>query len=260
MSSVPVATRSGRWFPVCGSADVVPRHIVESELLEQELAVWRGTDGTLNVWANRCPHRGMRLSAGVNLGSELRCAYHGYRFAGRTGRCTAVPAQPDRTAPQSLCVSSFPALERYGLVWTRLAPGAAEPEPWPAATRPLLALYSVPVDASVAEVSRHLLDYRFRPAGSTSPPDAAAATCATRALDDFTLESMATVNDLSTIIRFFLQPVAPTSTVIHSRLVGPLAESLQLPTQRYHADCLGELRTAMEKRPRSLPSTASVPR
>jgi phenylpropionate dioxygenase-like ring-hydroxylating dioxygenase large terminal subunit len=33
---------------------------------------------------NRCLHRGVRLSIGVNDGRELTCQYHGWRYSSRT--------------------------------------------------------------------------------------------------------------------------------------------------------------------------------
>ncbi len=43
----------------------------------QDLAIWRADDGFINVWADRCIHRGVRLSVGINDGAELACQYHG---------------------------------------------------------------------------------------------------------------------------------------------------------------------------------------
>ena len=63
-------------------------------LLGRELAVWRADDGNVNVWENRCLHRGVRLSIGINDGAELKCQYHGWRYANRTAGCTYIPAHP----------------------------------------------------------------------------------------------------------------------------------------------------------------------
>jgi phenylpropionate dioxygenase-like ring-hydroxylating dioxygenase large terminal subunit len=47
------------------------RHVFQAQLLGREFAVWRADDGNVNVWENRCLHRGVRLSIGINEGSEL---------------------------------------------------------------------------------------------------------------------------------------------------------------------------------------------
>ena len=85
-STVPVPARA--WHPVASSSDLVPRHVYQGELHGRELAVWRADDGFVNVWENRCLHRGVRLSIGINDGRELKCQYHGWRYANRTAGCT----------------------------------------------------------------------------------------------------------------------------------------------------------------------------
>ena len=53
-----------QWHPIAASTDLVPRHVYHAQLLGRELAVWRADDGHVNVWENRCLHRGVRLSSG----------------------------------------------------------------------------------------------------------------------------------------------------------------------------------------------------
>ena len=89
-----------RWFPVARSEEVVARHVVQTQLLGQEAALWRDDSGLANAWENRCPHRGVRLSIGINTGSELQCRYHGWRYASGGGQCTFIPAHPDQKPPQ----------------------------------------------------------------------------------------------------------------------------------------------------------------
>lgn len=96
----------------------------------QALAVWRGEDGPVRVWEDRCPHRGMRLSFGFVRGNTLRCIYHGWAY-GTDGQCVEIPAHPALTPPKTICASSYPAETRYGIVWTTLgdaADGAAIPD------------------------------------------------------------------------------------------------------------------------------------
>jgi phenylpropionate dioxygenase-like ring-hydroxylating dioxygenase large terminal subunit len=59
------------------------------------------------------------LSLGKYDGAGVRCAYHGLRF-GAGGRCVHVPAHPDVAIPAKLHLKTYPALEKYGLVWTCL--------------------------------------------------------------------------------------------------------------------------------------------
>jgi nitrite reductase/ring-hydroxylating ferredoxin subunit len=132
------------WYPVASSGDLVPRHIFHTALAGQELALWRDDSGLANVWENRCPHRGVRLTIGANLGTGLRCRYHGWQFASGSGQCTTLSAQ----------VRTYPCVERHGLVWTSLA-GAPEDIPDVGATswQPVRAVF---VEAPMAVIAAEL--------------------------------------------------------------------------------------------------------
>ena len=99
----------------------MPRHVVHTALLGQELAVWRADDGTVNAWENRCPHRGVRLSIGTNLGHALKCRYHGWTYESGSARCIAIPCHPRLTPAAAIRVRAYPCAERQGFVWVRLA-------------------------------------------------------------------------------------------------------------------------------------------
>ena len=99
----------------------MPRHVAHTALLGQELAVWRADDGTVNAWENRCPHRGVRLSIGTNLGHALKCRYHGWTYESGSARCIAIPCHPRLTPAAAIRVRAYPCAERQGFVWVRLA-------------------------------------------------------------------------------------------------------------------------------------------
>jgi phenylpropionate dioxygenase-like ring-hydroxylating dioxygenase large terminal subunit len=113
------AILSTHWFPVARAADVQSAPVAVT-LLDLELVVYR-TPAGLRVARDLCPHRGVPLSMGSVEGDELVCAYHGLRF-GPDGQCRKIPAQPDLKPSARFRMSMFPAVERYGLVWTCLAP------------------------------------------------------------------------------------------------------------------------------------------
>ena len=112
---------SKEWIPVASGTDLVPRHVFHGRLPGQELAIWRADDGFVNIWQNRCLHRGVRLTIGTNDGAQLRCQYHGWCYANRTGSCTYIPAHPGDSPAPTLTNRTFPSIEKYGLVWTTLA-------------------------------------------------------------------------------------------------------------------------------------------
>ncbi len=64
-----------------------PGDFITADIGRQPVILVRDLDGGLNVLMNRCAHKGTRLLSAPagNLGSALRCPYHGwtYRFDGR---------------------------------------------------------------------------------------------------------------------------------------------------------------------------------
>jgi phenylpropionate dioxygenase-like ring-hydroxylating dioxygenase large terminal subunit len=89
-------------------------------LLDVELVVYRIPAG-ICIARDLCPHRGLPLSLGRIDGDELECAYHGLRY-GPDGRCRKIPSQPDQTPSSKFLLTTFPVVERYGLIWTCLVP------------------------------------------------------------------------------------------------------------------------------------------
>lgn len=132
----------GTWYPVAASDDLPLRHVFHGQIWGRELAIWRADDGNVNVWENRCLHRGVRLSLGLNEGAELKCVYHGWRYANRSAGCTYIPAHPADAPARTICNRTYPRAEAAGLVWTALDPEApfALPRGVPATAFPLRAL------------------------------------------------------------------------------------------------------------------------
>lgn len=118
------------WHPVAATTQIQAGTILPARLLEHELALWRGADGEIHAWEDRCPHRGTRFSIGQVVADQLVCAYHGWHFDAQ-GSCTLVPAQPTWTPPKSACARMYQAVERYGLVWVCLGTPALQLLPFP---------------------------------------------------------------------------------------------------------------------------------
>ena len=55
-----------RWYPVAPSW-MVQENPLGVTRLSEDLAIWRDASGNPHVIADRCPHRGARLSLGCNL-------------------------------------------------------------------------------------------------------------------------------------------------------------------------------------------------
>jgi phenylpropionate dioxygenase-like ring-hydroxylating dioxygenase large terminal subunit len=111
------------WHPVGLSTHLADKPLAV-QLLGEAVALWRDAQGTPHAWADKCPHRGAKLSLGrvqtdAQGASTLECAYHGWQFDG-AGHCALVPALPAFTPPPAHCAKTFAACEAYGLVWVQL--------------------------------------------------------------------------------------------------------------------------------------------
>jgi phenylpropionate dioxygenase-like ring-hydroxylating dioxygenase large terminal subunit len=114
------------WWPVALS-DEARQAPVALSLLDQALVLWRDAQGRPALLADRCIHRGARLSLGRLRDGTLQCPYHGWRFDA-AGRCVGIPAQPGFEPPASSAVRSIPLREAHGLLWADLG-GAVHAPP-----------------------------------------------------------------------------------------------------------------------------------
>lgn len=115
------------WIPIALSRDV-PAGVTRAVGLDsRELVAWRSEGGAVQVWEDRCPHRGMRLSFGFVRGEALNCLYHGWQY-GTAASCQKIPAHPDLTVPNTIRANAYPVVERAGLIWTRLSAETPAPD------------------------------------------------------------------------------------------------------------------------------------
>jgi len=237
--------------PVAGLSDLAPRHIVRSRLLGQELAVWRADDGFINVWADRCIHRGVRLSVGINDGAELVCQYHGWRYSNRNGDCSYIPAHPGEAPARGMCVPTFASAVKYGLVWSGGSLEAGPPEIAALAGQTTLALRALPVNAPAALALERLAGDSFQPAETLGSD--AAATRAARSDSPFSVTVTAAGAGGGVVC--FVQPADADRCVIRPVLAPAPPPAQRLAVLRHHAARLEELRGELES---SVPSGVSV--
>ena len=107
------------WYPVALARELADKPL-SAKLLDEPLVIYRAA-GEVVVATDICPHRGVPLSMGRQTERGVVCAYHGLRF-GEGGRCNHIPAHPDRDIPARMALRTYPAIERYGLIWTCLRP------------------------------------------------------------------------------------------------------------------------------------------
>jgi len=137
------------WHPVA-LASALGQAPLAVQLLDQPLVLWRDAAGQPQVFTDRCPHRGARLSLGRVCAGQLECPYHGWRFAAG-GQLAAVPALPAFVPPATHRAQAHALLERYGLLWVRLQgdeSGPADP-----AALPELPLFEAETDARLRKTN-----------------------------------------------------------------------------------------------------------
>jgi phenylpropionate dioxygenase-like ring-hydroxylating dioxygenase large terminal subunit len=115
------------WYPIVTAREVKrkPRAV---RLLGRDIVLYRD-NGKLFALEDRCPHRGVKLSAGkceyAGTGS-ITCPYHGWTFDGATGQLLAALMEgPDSPLTRKVSVRSYPVREFAGLIW--IWPGEMEP-------------------------------------------------------------------------------------------------------------------------------------
>ena len=259
------------WHPLASFQDVVPRHVFWGRLLGRELAVWRADDGFVNVWENRCLHRGVRLTVGTNDGRELVCRYHGWRYASRTAGCTYIPAHPADAPARTICNRTFPAVERYGLVWSGADPDGEPPTLDALEAAGAFGLRGVAVRAPSDLVIDALSRHRFSPTDRIGVPgDGAGAagdadvdmTVTDRGRYHLVLRADSRGGGPASTIVFFAQPADADRTVIRAVLAGEPDPSSRIPVWRHHNTALSQLREAVEaearRRPAPEPMVASI--
>ena len=259
------------WHPVASWEDLVRRHVFWARLLGRELAVWRADDDFVNVWENRCLHRGVRLTVGTNDGRELICRYHGWRYASRTAGCTYIPAHPADAPARTICNRTFPAVERYGLVWSGADPDGEPPTLDALEAAGAFGLRGVAVRAPSDLVIDALSRHRFAPTDRIGVPgDGAGAagdadvdmTVTDRGRYHLVLRSDSCDGGAASTVVFFAQPADADRTVIRAVLAGEPDPSSRIPVWRHHNTALSQLREAVEaearRRPPPKPMVASI--
>ncbi|WP_421761695.1 Rieske 2Fe-2S domain-containing protein [Devosia sp.] len=209
------------WYPIASSEDLPYRHIFHGQLWGREFAVWRADDNHVNVWENRCLHRGVRLSIGLNEGAELKCQYHGWRYANRSAGCTYIPAHPADAPARRIVNRTYRAVEHLGLIWSSLDDDAAFAPPvddghW-------LALRPVPVNAQ--------------------PGDTLAAVMTEGVAAELVAQLTAWVEFAGSRCLFVVQPVDAGRAVIRGLVPRPDDE---LQTLRHFNGILIRLRDSLE--------------
>ncbi len=116
------------WYPVAWASEVGHRP-VGLELCGDKIMIQRDADGRVRALHDRCPHRGVKLSEGIEeWPGTVTCPYHAWTFDLTDGELVAVITDgPDSPICGKVRVRSYPTEEFLGLVWVYV--GDDEPHP-----------------------------------------------------------------------------------------------------------------------------------
>jgi 5,5'-dehydrodivanillate O-demethylase len=109
------------WHPIALSKSVAAGGAREVRLLGEDLALYRGQSGKAHLIANRCAHRLTGLHTGWVEGEDLRCMYHGWKYA-PDGQCVERPAERPGSE-KNIRITAYPVHEYCGLVFAYLGEG-----------------------------------------------------------------------------------------------------------------------------------------
>jgi phenylpropionate dioxygenase-like ring-hydroxylating dioxygenase large terminal subunit len=153
------------WY-VAATCDEITGSPLGRRLLGEDVVLWRGANGVVSAFENRCAHRAFPLAVGSVDGDRLVCGYHGCTYDTQ-GKCVSTPAQPQ--VPTGMRVRVFPVLEKPPFVWIWLGQPSAATGSQP----PLLPWINDPawssfqdtwhVNANYMMVHEHYLDFSYAP-------------------------------------------------------------------------------------------------
>ena len=125
IETAPVPARYARGWHCLGLAepfaDGQPHKI---SAFGEQLVVFAGADGNLNVLDAFCRHMGGDLSQGTVKGNEIACPFHDWRWGG-DGRCKAIPYA--RRIPPRARTATWPTMIRNGMLFVWNDPEGNQP-------------------------------------------------------------------------------------------------------------------------------------
>jgi phenylpropionate dioxygenase-like ring-hydroxylating dioxygenase large terminal subunit len=114
------------WQVACREEEIpTPGDYVEYRIGDQSILVVRDSACGVGAFHNTCRHRGMRLGTGCgHFGGEIRCPYHGWRYA-LDGRLVAAVDRPDFPSfPDDVRLAPVRAETWGGFVFVNMDPSA----------------------------------------------------------------------------------------------------------------------------------------
>ena len=109
------------WYVAALDSELGDGRLLSRMLLGEHVLLYRGASGQVAALNDRCPHRGALLSQGRLEGDDVRCMYHGIKYAA-SGKCVQIPGQ--EMIPPKLKVRAYPVVERGRFIWVWMGDAA----------------------------------------------------------------------------------------------------------------------------------------
>jgi phthalate 4,5-dioxygenase oxygenase subunit len=152
------------WLPLCQSSEVATADgpPVRARLLDEDIVVFRDSNGRVGALDEYCPHRGVSLVLARNEQCGLRCLYHGWKYD-VDGNIVEMPTEPPESRmTEHLKHRAYPVRESGGLIWAYLGPAEAMPEfqppPWAACGPRRIVTSRLVVEANWAQALEGQID------------------------------------------------------------------------------------------------------
>ena len=101
------------WYVAATESEVGHEPLART-LLGRPVLLYRTEAGKAVALEDRCCHRNLPLSLGTREGDDIRCGYHGLKFAA-DGNCIEIPGQTQ--IPPGTRVTSYPLIEKWNFIW-----------------------------------------------------------------------------------------------------------------------------------------------
>jgi phenylpropionate dioxygenase-like ring-hydroxylating dioxygenase large terminal subunit len=124
------------WYQVAYASDLEPGQSKALRYFGQDMVLFRGETGKVQVLDAYCPHLGAHLGYGIHdaegggkvQGDTIICPFHGWRFD-TEGTVVEIP-YAERIPPRvdnKQCLKSWPTVERNQLIWVWYHPRGEDP-------------------------------------------------------------------------------------------------------------------------------------
>ncbi|HUC65633.1 MAG TPA: Rieske 2Fe-2S domain-containing protein [Stellaceae bacterium] len=129
LTRVGPGTRGGAllrlyWQPAALAEELAGNRPVKAvRLLGEDFVLFKDERGRYGMLDRHCAHRGADLAFGRREDGGLRCAFHGWLYDVE-GKCLETPAEPEPKFCQRVRQRAYPVVERGGIVFAYLGPGA----------------------------------------------------------------------------------------------------------------------------------------